>query len=202
MNISITARFKKVQKMTPPDSGEKIDELIIEPRKTPIDIYHKAFRGLMIDTLRVRGDIGVIGLDAFSGVGLKKVVFEGGYIVSVRGCAFSHNKLDEKNVTDIIDHILVDYDPTAFDHQFDSIKAADKITNHSFVVTGALRMGSRGDVEAYIAKRGGVVKNKVTKDTDYLVTNHPFSTTTKMKDAGKYGTKIISEDVLLNMDWD
>ena len=202
MNISITAKFKKVQKVTPPDSGEKIDELIIEPRKTPIDIYPGAFHDLMIDTLRVRGDVGEIGVDAFSGVGLKKVIFEGGYIVSVGSNAFAHNKLDEKNVTDIIDHVLVDYDPTAFEHQFDSSEAANKITNHSFVVTGALRMGSRGDVEVYITKRGGVVKNKVTKDTDFLVTNNPYSTTTKMKDAKKYGTKIISESNLLNMDWD
>ena len=130
MNISITAKFKKLTKMTPPASGEKIDELIIEPRKTPIDIYPEALHNLMIDTLRVRGDVGVIGVDAFSGVGLKKVIFEGGYIVSVSGNAFAHNKLDEKNVTDIIDHVLVDYDPTAFEHQFDPIKTADNITNH------------------------------------------------------------------------
>jgi len=70
-----------------------------------------------------------------------------------------------------------------------------------FVLTGNGPL-KRNIYKKLCEKKGGLVKNGVTKDTDYLVTDNVNSGSGKNKDAKKYDTKVITYDqfgLLLNM---
>lgn len=68
----------------------------------------------------------------------------------------------------------------------------------SFVMTGKGPIG-RNILQNMIHEKGGLVKNSVTKDTDFLITANLDSTSGKMKKASKYGTKIINYDELMEI---
>jgi DNA ligase (NAD+) len=73
-----------------------------------------------------------------------------------------------------------------------------EMTGMIFSMTGKLPM-KRDLLVKLIESHGGVWKNSVTKKTHYLITNNPNSTSGKMKNANKYGTRVISFDDLMRM---
>lgn len=66
-------------------------------------------------------------------------------------------------------------------------------------VTGKLIGFSRKGIEDLIMSNGGVIDSGVTKNTSILVTNDSSSGSSKTVSAKKYGTKIVSEEDLVNM---
>jgi len=77
-------------------------------------------------------------------------------------------------------------------------RVESEMTGMIFSMTGKLPM-KRDLLVKLIESHGGVWKNSVTKNTDFLITNNPNSTSGKMKNANKYGTRIISFDDLMRM---
>lgn len=67
----------------------------------------------------------------------------------------------------------------------------------SVCFTGALNSMSRNQASALATKAGYEVKPSVSKGLTYLVTNDPFSGSSKNVKAQKVGTKIITEDQFL-----
>ncbi|MCL0028709.1 NAD-dependent DNA ligase LigA [Dehalococcoidia bacterium] len=66
-----------------------------------------------------------------------------------------------------------------------------------FVITGRLHRFSRTEIEARINELGGTVSSSVTRRTDYLIAgNNPG---TKLTDAKRNGTTVLSEDDFLAM---
>lgn len=72
---------------------------------------------------------------------------------------------------------------------------AISIRGKEFVITGTLSR-VRADFEDEITSRGGFVKNKVGARTDYLIVGDKPGAT-KVRDAKRYGTPVISEGDLL-----
>ena len=68
----------------------------------------------------------------------------------------------------------------------------------SFCITGATSR-PRKAVEKMIMDAGGVVKSSVGSGLKYLVTNDKDTTSSKMKNAKKHGTAVISEQDLYSM---
>ena len=81
------------------------------------------------------------------------------------------------------------------------------VTGKTFVITGALKSGSRNEVKKQIEAHGGKVAGSVSKSTDYLVmggydhrTGEGLNpTSAKSKKALELGIPIISEEQLLEM---
>jgi len=72
------------------------------------------------------------------------------------------------------------------------------LSDKSFVVTGALEMGSREDAEALIRAHGGAVSSSVSAKTTYLVAGvKPGGS--KMTAARKHGTTVIDEQGLRSL---
>ncbi len=193
--INIKTREKILKEV----EGEALDEMVISPRSLPLTICENALEGIPIKKLRVQGSIDVVYPKGLRNCRIEKVSFEGGYINEIDSFAFACNDLSDDQVQDILDHTLIRCEESAFDNQGTSSFYGNKITGKRFVITGALHMGTRNDVEAFIMKHGGTVDDRVTKSTDYLVTNYPSSATTKAKKARDYGIPIISEEQMLEM---
>lgn len=68
-------------------------------------------------------------------------------------------------------------------------------------VTGKLEHFTREEIKDFIEKFGGIFQKGVNLDTYYLVTNDQSRMTTKLYNARKYGTKIITEKELMEMVW-
>lgn len=68
----------------------------------------------------------------------------------------------------------------------------------SFVVTGTLESMSRDEAAEKIRNQGGTFQSAVGKDTSYLVAGANTGAS-KLKKAEKYGTKVINEDMMLEM---
>lgn len=66
-------------------------------------------------------------------------------------------------------------------------------------VTGKVNYGTRQDIHNYIERNGGKVASSVTKGVDYLVTEAPFSGSSKNKAAQAVGCHVISEDAFMDM---
>jgi DNA ligase (NAD+) len=77
-------------------------------------------------------------------------------------------------------------------------KMESNISGMLFSMTGKLPM-KRDLLVKLIESKGGQWKNSVTKKTDFLITNNPQSTSGKMRNANKYGTRVISFDDLMRM---
>jgi len=86
---------------------------------------------------------------------------------------------------------------------------SSKITGKSFCITGTLNKGKRKDYENSIKSMGGLVSS-VNKSLNYLVTNDPETTSSKMTKALKLNAEwhnngedrsiqIINEDDLINL---
>jgi len=58
---------------------------------------------------------------------------------------------------------------------------------------------SKGEFKREVEATGKFLKTSLRKDTDYLVTASMVSTTSKMKKAEKYGTKIVTYDEFLDI---
>lgn len=71
----------------------------------------------------------------------------------------------------------------------------------SFCVTGKLEHFTRKEIKEFIEKFGGTFHNTLTLDTYYLVANDQSKMTTKLYNAKRYGTPIITEKELMEMVW-
>jgi len=67
----------------------------------------------------------------------------------------------------------------------------------AFVITGTLASMPRSNAEELIEKLGGSASDSVTKKTDYLVAGE--SPGSKLQKAQRYGTKLLSEQELLEL---
>lgn len=77
------------------------------------------------------------------------------------------------------------------------MKEKTNITNKIFTLTGKMPM-KRDVITKMITTKGGMVKG-ISKTTDYLVTDDPFSGSIKNKKAQEYGTQIIDFDQLMEI---
>ncbi len=75
---------------------------------------------------------------------------------------------------------------------FDSV-----IAGKIFVVTGKLENYSREEISKKIEDFGGIVKNSVSKKTDFLIVGEDSGS--KLKKAQELGTKILSESDFENL---
>ena len=82
---------------------------------------------------------------------------------------------------------------------FTSEPAAPVETKGSVCFTGALNTMSRGEAQAAAKAAGYEVKSGVSKGLTYLVTNDPFSGSSKNEKAKKLGTKVITEKEFLEL---
>lgn len=73
-----------------------------------------------------------------------------------------------------------------------------KIVGKKIVLTGAMAY-KRSYLEEVIRKGNGELKNSVTKDVDYLVTNDLNSGSTKFRAAKRLGIPILTEEEFLNL---
>ena len=71
------------------------------------------------------------------------------------------------------------------------------LAGKSFCFTGELTTMKRSDAEKLVKASGGEVKSAVVKGLSYLVTNDPFSGSSKNKKAAEQGTPIIDEKTFL-----
>lgn len=193
--INIKTREKILKEV----EGETLDEMVISPRSLPLTICENALEGIPIKKLRVQGSIDVIYPKGLRNCQIEQISFEGGYINEIDSFAFACNNLSDDQVQDILDHTLIRCEENAFSDQGATSFYGNEIYGKKFVITGSLHMGTRDVAEAFILKHGGYVEDRVTKNTDYLVTNFPSSTTTKAKKARDYGIPIIDEKRLLEM---
>ncbi len=72
------------------------------------------------------------------------------------------------------------------------------LTGKTVCITGELSR-PRKAVEKAIMDAGGTPKGSVSKDTSYLVTNFPDTTSSKMTSAKKHGVPVISESQLMDL---
>lgn len=72
------------------------------------------------------------------------------------------------------------------------------LVGKSFCITGSTKI-PRKALEKKITDFGGSVKSSVTNGLSFLITNDQESGSSKMKNAQKYGTQIISEEKFLEM---
>jgi DNA ligase (NAD+) len=76
-------------------------------------------------------------------------------------------------------------------------KGTAKLRGLTFVITGSLPTLSRDEAKEMIENNGGKVSGSISKNTDYLLAGDGGGG--KRDDARKMGTKIISEQELINM---
>lgn len=77
-------------------------------------------------------------------------------------------------------------------------KKSGKLAGQSFVVTGSLESMSRDEAADKIRALGGTFQTSVAKDTTYLVAGGKVGAS-KLKKAESYGTKILSEQELIEL---
>lgn len=77
-------------------------------------------------------------------------------------------------------------------------KTDGKFSGKTFVITGTLSR-KREEIEADIEGAGGKISGSVSKTTHFLVIADPSSTSSKAQKARSFGTKLISEDELMEM---
>lgn len=70
-------------------------------------------------------------------------------------------------------------------------KSMSNVAGKKFVMTGKAPVG-RNEITEMITEKGGIVKNSVTKDTDYLVTEDTTSGSIKNTKAQKLGVTLIN----------
>jgi DNA ligase (NAD+) len=79
--------------------------------------------------------------------------------------------------------------------QINGTSGIGPLSGHSFCVTGELWAG-REEIQDLMRSKGAEVKNSVSKDLTFLVTDDPNSGTSKNKKAQQYGVKIINGNTL------
>lgn len=75
--------------------------------------------------------------------------------------------------------------------------SVDKLNQQSFVVTGSLESMTRDEARKKIIQNGGTVQSSVTSKTNFLIVGEDPGS--KLDQAKKYGTKIISERDFISM---
>ena len=77
-------------------------------------------------------------------------------------------------------------------------RAGGALSGKSFCFTGELSM-KRADAERLVKEGGGTIKNSVTRDLSFLITNDKGSGSDKNRKAAEYGVAIIDEAAFLEM---
>lgn len=80
-----------------------------------------------------------------------------------------------------------------------NVLADSPISGKHVCVTGKLENFSRKGIEDFIKEHGGISDSGVTSKTDILVTNDRESGSSKLRNAEKYGTEIMSESEFMDM---
>ena len=79
-------------------------------------------------------------------------------------------------------------------------KTFDKtLQGKTFVVTGELNNFTRSEIKTFIEEHGGKLSGSVSSKTDFLITNTPYSGTTKNQTARSLNIPVITEDDFLKM---
>jgi len=79
-----------------------------------------------------------------------------------------------------------------------SNNSGGKLGGKSFCQTGKMSM-PRSAINELIEQNGGMIKDSVTSNLDYLIIADVSSTSSKANKARKHGTKLISEDEFMEM---
>lgn len=126
-------------------------------------------------------------------------------ISQIKNFGLERAKILKSSLSELYEEILYTRDFLKFSG-IDIIQREKKEEPKSFslmslkiCVTGKLEHFSRKDIEEFIKSNGGTSVSGVSKDTDILVTNDVTSGSSKLKNAEKFGTKIISEKDLMNL---
>lgn len=103
---------------------------------------------------------------------------------------FAYNEPNENKITEFLNFlvdlsILPEHDPI-LKQIFDNVENVI-VPNNNFVVTGALKYGTRIVIQEKITKLGGNPQNRITNDTDYLIVGDDGSDSYKFS---KFGRKI------------
>ncbi len=75
----------------------------------------------------------------------------------------------------------------------------DVFLGKNFVISGELNRYSHESISLEISRLGGKVSDTVTKKTAYVITNHPNSDASELKQARELGINIISEDEYMEL---
>jgi DNA ligase (NAD+) len=81
---------------------------------------------------------------------------------------------------------------------YESPATGNLVQGLSFCFTGALVKFTRDEIKQKVIEQGGIVKDGVSKNLDFLVTNE-LSLSSKSKKAIEQGVKVITENELLTM---
>lgn len=105
----------------------------------------------------------------------------------------STSKKINRYVQDNYDEIKVVFDNLVFDESNDETQ--DIFGGATFCITGKLvSYKNRNELVEDIERHGGKIVSSVTSKTNYLICNDKEEQTSKIKNAKKFGTKIISEE--------
>lgn len=83
------------------------------------------------------------------------------------------------------------------DIAFDAVSKNNNVNKGKVVITGSLSI-KRSDFETKLKDSGWTVQSKITKDTNYLITNTSNSNTSKNIEADRLGIIKITEDDFVN----
>lgn len=84
--------------------------------------------------------------------------------------------------------------------EFEEIVENQTLEGKVFVITGSVdHFPNRNELKAYIEQLGGKVTGSVSKNTDYLINNDIYSTSSKNKKANELGIPILSEEDFLKL---
>lgn len=144
-------------------------------------------------------------------VGAQTAIDLAGHFESIE--SLSQATLDELELVDGIGRVVAesivgwfaDPDNTALLDKFTRLgvlpyyeKKSGKLNGQSFVITGTLETMGRDEAADKIRALGGIFQSSVGKDTTYLVAGGKVGAS-KLKQAQKYGTKVINEQELLGL---
>ena len=79
-----------------------------------------------------------------------------------------------------------------------TVHVSGKLGSKTFCFTGAMEK-SRKELQSLVESQGGINHDSVSKGLDYLVIEDVNSTSSKAKNARKFGTKLLSEAEFLAM---
>ena len=191
LNDSKTKQFPRVEELT--EEFNKVYDILYKSRDTvasspsykeALNEGNKFFEehpAYLIELARYRGD--VLSSD-------REIV---AFIMALRNLTMTEG---ERAFQQMIDAVDIPDDPR--ESRIQAATAIQALTGVplaglTFCVTGKVNYGTRVELHNFIESKGGKVASSVTKGVDYLITNTPFSNTTKNKAARANGCRIISE---------
>ncbi len=99
-------------------------------------------------------------------------------------------------IKDLASFMNIKQGPSLFARKVSS--GDSKIANKSFCFTGSMNI-PRSELQKMVESKGGINKDSVSKDLDYLVIDDPASSSSKAVKARKLNIKLLSENEFLEM---